>query len=181
MVRRPFTCGWAWVSSGLGVHRSSALRSSIVFDPAVQRLGDVLSVAGIACSSQTIDSDNSASESFSSARKHTSLVFVLSYLHRESCGGKKRRFTSPALCYLGVGVSTVRLRVLETVGQSHPRGSSTRALKSSYPTALVTASIRLKATESWLPKCRSNSGVLNTRNSQASMSSGSRRVGSRSA
>jgi hypothetical protein len=74
---------WAWVSSGLGVHRSSALRSSIVFDPAVQRLGGVLSVAGIACSSQTIDSDNSASESFSSARKHTSLVFVLSYLPRE--------------------------------------------------------------------------------------------------
>jgi hypothetical protein len=99
----------------------------------------------------------------------------------ESCGGKKRRFTPPALCYLGVGVSTVRLRVLETAGQSHPRVSSTRALKSSYPTALVTASIRLKATESWLPKCRSNSGVLNTRNSQASMSSGSRRVGSRSA
>jgi hypothetical protein len=82
VVRRPFTCGWAWVSSGLGVHRSSALRSSIVFDPAVQRLGDVLSVVGIACSSQTIDSDNSASESFSSARKHTSLVFVLSYLPR---------------------------------------------------------------------------------------------------
>jgi hypothetical protein len=82
VVRRPVTCGWAWVSSGLGVHRSSALRSSIVFDPAVQRLGGGLSVAGIACSSQTIDSDNSASESFSSARKHTSLVFVLSYLPR---------------------------------------------------------------------------------------------------
>jgi hypothetical protein len=81
----------------------------------------------------------------------------------------------------GVGVSTVRLQVLETVGQSRPRASSTRALKSSYPTALVTASIRLKATESWLPKCRSNSGVLNTRNTQASMSSGSRRFGSRSA
>jgi hypothetical protein len=81
-VRRPVTCGWAWVNSGLGVHRSSALRSSIVFDPAVQRLGGVLSVAGIACSSQTIDSDNSASESFSSARKHTSLVLVLSYLPR---------------------------------------------------------------------------------------------------
>ena len=32
------------------------------------------------------------------------------------------------------------------------RASSTRALKSSYPTALVTASIRLKATESWLPE-----------------------------
>jgi hypothetical protein len=63
----------------------------------------------------------------------------------------------------GVGVSTVRLQVLETVGQSRPRTSSTRALKSSYPTALVTASIRLKATESW---CRSNSGVLNTRNTQ---------------
>jgi hypothetical protein len=41
-VRRPVTCGWAWVNSGLGVHRSSALRSSIVFDPAVQRLGGVL-------------------------------------------------------------------------------------------------------------------------------------------
>src|SRR5215208_3778859 len=63
---------------------SSALRSSIVFEPAVQRLGGVLSVAGIACSSQTIDSDNSASESFSSAWKHTSLVFVLSYLPRRT-------------------------------------------------------------------------------------------------
>src|SRR5215208_3068235 len=77
---------------------SSALRSSIVFDPAVQRLGGVLSVAGIACSSQTIDSDNSASESFSSARKHTSLVFVLSYLPRGGCGGKKHWRVSCIAC-----------------------------------------------------------------------------------